>query len=168
MANVIVYVKSGLGTWRYDPAKDAVLLDQIGCIYTPHVLALRTNQPLRVHNSDSILHNVHFQPKFNARDNQGQTTKGSENTFTFPIPEVGINFKCDVHPWMSAYVHVFSHPFFQLTGKDGAYTLSGLPAGEYEIHAWHERFEKPEVAKVKIEAKGTATQDFTFKGGTKP
>lgn len=169
MANVLVYVKNGLGKRKFESPKEAVILDQIGCIYTPHVRALQVNQPLTVRNGDSLMHNVSFKPALNNGDNKGQTNKGAQDTFAFPIAETGIFFKCDVHPWMGAWVHVLPHPFFQLTGKDGAYKISGLPPGEYEIHAWHERFSKePMVAMVKLEAKGSATQDFAFKGGTKP
>lgn len=168
MANVLVYVKSGLGNRRFDPPKEAILLDQVGCIYTPHVCAVQTNQILRVHNSDSILHNVHGEPKFNRSFNKGQPNKGAQDEFTFGVPEIGITVKCNVHPWMEARLHVLSHPFFNITGKDGAYTLKGLPEGEHEIHAWHEKFDKPEVMKVTVKAKETVTHHFTFKGGTKP
>ena len=47
--------------------------------------------------------------------------------------------KCDVHPWMSAYIGVFTHPFFSVTSADGKFTIPGLDAGTYEITAWHER-----------------------------
>jgi len=111
---------------------------------------------------------VNFRPELNKGDNKGQSVKGAENTFQFPIPETGIFFKCDVHPWMGAWVHVLPNPFFQVTGKDGTYKFTGLPPGEYEIHAWHERFAKtPMVAIVKLEAKSNATQDFPFKGEAK-
>ena len=168
MANVLVYVKNGLGKRKFDAPKDAVVMDQVGCIYVPHVRALQVNQPLLVRNGDTVMHNVSFKPTLNNPANRGQPTKGAQDTFTFPIPETGIFLKCDVHPWMGAWVHVLANPFFQLTGKDGAFKISGLPPGEYEIHAWHERFtDKPMVAMVNLEAKGNVTQDFIFKGGEK-
>ena len=169
LANVIVFISNGLGNRSFDVPKDQVAFDQVGCVYKPHARAIRVNQPLLVRNGDNLLHNVRAKPAFNAEFNQMQHTKGSQDLFTFPVPEVGIYVKCDVHPWMQAYLHVMSHPFFHLTEKDGAYTISGLPPGDYEIQAWHEKFQKaPLVAKVKVEAKATVTQDFTFKGGKKP
>ena len=47
--------------------------------------------------------------------------------------------KCDVHPWMQAFVAVSPHPFFAVTGDDGSFSIANLPAGTYEIEAWHER-----------------------------
>ncbi len=164
MANVFVVVKNGLGNRKFDVPKEPVVLDQVGCIYTPHVRAIRANQPLLVRNSDSIMHNVKGAPALNPTFNRGQPTKGAEDLFYFPIPETGILVKCDIHPWMGAMLHVVSHPFFHVTGKDGVYTLSGLPPGTYEILAWHERFPNaPLIAEVKLEPKGTVNQPFTFK-----
>jgi len=169
MANVLVYVKTGLPKGKYDAPKDGVVFDQVGCIYSPHALAVQTNQPVTFRNGDTgIMHNVNGAPKLNEAFNKGQINKGDQNTFQFPNEELAINVNCNVHPWMSAYLHVLPHPYFKLTGKDGAYKIEGLPAGEYEIRAWHERFkDKPLIAKVTVAAGGTATQNFEFKGEKK-
>ena len=169
MANVLVLVKNGLGNRTFPVPKEPVRLDQVGCIYTPHVVAIRANQPLLVTNGDDLLHNVKGAPAYNKHFNDGQMNRGANNTYTFPVPETGISVKCDVHPWMEAYLHVVAHPFFQITGKDGRYKIEGLPPGEYEIQAWHERFrDAPLVVQVTVGAKAAVTQDFTFKGGKKP
>ena len=170
MANVLVYVKNGLGNRKFDVPKNEVVFDQVGCVYTPHAHAIRANQPLTVRNGDSgLMHNVRGTPALNESFNKGQLNKGDQNTFLFPIPEIGIEVQCNVHPWMSAWLHVVGHPFFQLTGKDGAYKIEGLPPGEYEIQAWHERFKSaPLVAMVTVKPKESAILDFTFKGGEKP
>ena len=170
MANVLVYVKNGLGNRKFDVPKNEVFFDQVGCVYTPHAHAIRANQPLTIRNGDAgLMHNVRGTPALNESFNKGQLNKGDQNTFHFPIPEIGIEVQCNVHPWMSAWLHVVGHPFFQLTGKDGAYKLEGLPPGEYEIQAWHERFKSaPMVAMVTVKAKEATPLDFTFKGGEKP
>jgi len=72
-----------------------------------------------------------------------------------------VKFKCDVHPWMAAYVGVLNHPFYATTGADGSFSIKDLPAGEYEIVAWHEKLGE-QTAKVKV-TDAVATQDFTFK-----
>ncbi len=77
-------------------------------------------------------------------------------------PEVMIHVKCDVHPWMSGYVGVLEHPFFAVTGKDGTFTIEGLPPGEYTVEAWQEKL-GAQTAKVKVDAAAPAKQDFTFK-----
>jgi hypothetical protein len=169
MANVLVYVNSTFKGRQFPVPSEPADIDQVGCIYAPHVRALRVNQTLNVRNSDSIPHNIHAAPKLNNGFNFSQGVKGAIDTVRFPIPELSILVKCDVHPWMKSWIHVLAHPFFQVTGKDGAFKIEGLPPGEYEIRAWHERFpDEPKVAMVTVETKKVATLDFEFKGGTKP
>jgi hypothetical protein len=91
-----------------------------------------------VRNSDETLHNVHALPVDNPSFNEGQPFADMEMTRTFSEPEVMVPFKCDVHPWMSAYAGVVDHPFFAVSGADGRFDLEGLPAGTYTVEAWHE------------------------------
>lgn len=162
LRNVFVYVRGGLEGRTFEPPKDPVELRQEGCLYRPRVFGMMARQPLRIHNDDDTLHNVHALAKVNKEFNIGQPNKGMVTTRTFPQPEVMIKFKCDVHPWMAAYVGVLSHPFYDTTGEQGSYRLKGLPAGEYEIVAWHEKFGE-QVAKVTVGEDGEVTQDFTFR-----
>lgn len=131
-----VYVKGGLqGTF---PAATApVVLDQNGCMYSPPVFAIQVGQPLEVRNSDATLHNINCQATVNKKFNLAQPTKGMRTTKTFDKPEMGIPFKCNVHPWMAAHGSVFSHPFFAVSGADGSYMIQGLPAGTYTVEVWH-------------------------------
>jgi hypothetical protein len=138
-----------------------VVLDQDGCVYKPHVMGIMVGQPYRILNSDGILHNVHTLPKINPTFNRGQPATVEEMTTTFSKPEAMFQVKCDVHPWMSAYVGVFTHPFFSVTGTDGRFTISGLPAGTYEITAWHERLGE-QTASIAVDDDDTTTRDFTF------
>lgn len=168
MGNVLVYVKSGLGKRKFAAPTEVEVLDQVGCLYTPHVKTVRANQTLVIRNSDDTSHNINGSPKLSRPFNYSQAGKGVENAVKFGVPENFVPVQCDVHPWMKAFVHVLPHPFFQLTGKDGAFSISGLPPGEYEIHALHEKFiGAPLVAVVTLEAKGKVTQDFTFKAAGK-
>lgn len=162
LRNVFVYVRGGLEGKTFEPSKEPVELRQEGCLYRPRVFGMMARQPLRIHNDDDTLHNVHALAKVNKEFNIGQPNKGMVTTRTFAQPEVMIKFKCDVHPWMAAYVGVLPHPFYDTTGEEGTYRLKGLPAGEYEIVAWHEKFGE-QVAKVAVGADGEVTQDFTFK-----
>lgn len=162
MANVYVSVKSGLGDRRFSTPNQSVLLRHIEWVLEPRVLGLMTNQSLKVRNEDDTMHNVHIPSNFSPPFNKGQV-KGAEDTFQFPKPEIGIPVRCDVHPWERAWLHVSDHPFFAVTGIDGKYSIRGLPPGEYEILAWHERFQSaPLVAKVNVVAGRNATLDFTF------
>ena len=165
LLNVVVYVKKGKGLkgLKFKTPEDPKVLNQEGCQYSPHIIALRTGQPLTIKNSDSTPHNIHFLPKKNDEENFSQSSKGMKTTRVFNIPEVGFLIKCDVHPWMRAYLHVFKHPFFDVTKASGKFELKGVPEGEYTIAAWHERLGKKEV-KVKVEAETETSVNFIFEG----
>jgi plastocyanin len=162
MANIMVWVSGGLPAGATWPVPETpVALDQKGCVYVPHVMGIMVGQTYRILNSDGILHNIHSLPKINPTFNRGQPATVKEITTSFPKPETMFQIKCDVHPWMSAYIGVYTHPFFSVTSTDGKYTISGLGAGTYEITAWHERL-GTQTASVTVGAKDTASQDFTF------
>lgn len=159
--NVFVYIKSGLEGAKFDvppPAK----LDQVGCVYTPHVIGVMKGQPLEIHNSDDLLHNVNGNAfKKNKGFNFGQDGKGKVNTVKFLLPEFGVLIKCDVHSWMGAYVHVVAHPKFAVSAADGSFEIPGLPPGEYEVVAWHETFGE-QSKKVTVAAGAEAAVEFEF------
>jgi plastocyanin len=162
MGNVLVWVSKGLPAGKTWPApKTPVTLDQKGCQYVPHVQGIMVGQAYRILNSDGILHNVHALPKINRGFNRPMPATVKEASATFDKPEAVFQIKCDVHPWMSAYVGVFTHPFFSATGADGKFAISGLDAGTYEITAWHERL-GTQTASVTVGANETKAQNFKF------
>ncbi len=160
VAEVLVYVKSGLGG-TYAPPTEPVRLDQIGCDYSPHMVVAMAGQPLRIRNSDDTLHNIHPRPKINKEFNIGQPRKGIESTKTFDKPELMIPTGCDVHPWMRAYISVLPHPFYSITGDDGRYEIKGLPDGEYEIEAVHSEL-KTVAGQARVKGGAAAKLDLSF------
>ena len=162
MANILVFVSKGLPAGKTFPVpKTPVTLDQDGCVYKPHVMGIMVGQTYRILNNDGILHNIHTLPKVNPAFNRGQPATVKEMTTTFPKPENVFQVKCDVHPWMSAYIGVFTHPFFAVTGPDGKFSLPNLDAGTYEITAWHERL-GTQSASITVAANETKAQNFKF------
>lgn len=162
LANVFVWVKSGLTTKYTAPAEAKVLL-QKGCRYEPHVLGIQVGQPLCIRNEDDTMHNVHSVPKRNTEFNFAQTKKGDETTKKFSAAETMVKFKCDAHGWMSAWVGVVNNPFYAVTAEDGTFEIKGLPAGDYVLGAWHEKFGTQELT-VKVGEKDTQILNVTFKG----
>ena len=126
MGNILVFVSKGLPAGKTFPVpKTPVVLDQNGCVYKPHVMGIMVGQTYRILNSDGVLHNIHTLPKVNAAFNKGMPPTLKEATTVFAKPEEVFHIKCDVHPWMSAYVAVFTHPFFSATATDGKFTILG-------------------------------------------
>jgi plastocyanin len=162
MGNIMVYVSKGVPAGKSWPApKNPAVLDQKGCQYIPHVQGIMVGQAYKILNSDGVLHNVHALPKINRGFNRPMPATVKEASATFDKPEAMFQIKCDVHPWMSAFVGAFNHPFFSVTGADGKFTISGLDPGTYEITAWHERL-GTQTASVTVGASDKKTQDFKF------
>jgi plastocyanin len=152
LKDVVVYVKDGPNVQQVSQGTSPATLDQKDCRYVPHVLALRTGQPLDVTSHDPTIHNVHVLASANESLNFAEAAVGATRQLTFAAPEF-IRVKCDVHPWMNASIAVFDHPFFAVTGDDGQFKLDRLPIGNYTLVAWHEKY-------------GTIEKSFSVTGST--
>jgi plastocyanin len=161
MGNILVWVSKGVPAKTYPAPSTPVTLDQKGCLYTPHVMGIMVGQPYKILNSDGVLHNIHTLPKVNPSFNKGMPPTLKETTTKFDKPEAVFHIKCDVHPWMSAYVAVFTNPFYSVTSTDGKFTITGLDPGTYEVTAWHEKL-GTRTASVTVGANDKKTQDFKF------
>lgn len=164
VANVFVKVKSGLpADAAHATPTEPVVINQVGCLYVPHVLAAMKDQPVKILNSDGTLHNVHGLPVKNKEFNVAMPGFKKEITHQFDqVEEVPFKVKCDVHPWMSGYVTVMSHPYFSVTSQDGKFEVKGLNAGDYEIEIWHEKL-GTQTAQVTVADGETKTVNFTLK-----
>jgi plastocyanin len=154
LANVVVFLE-GVSGKSTGPSAPPVVLDQKGCEYTPSIFAVQTGQKITIKNSDPTLHNVHTQPadtSGNKEVNEAQTPNGPDKTYVAAKPEMFLKFKCDVHPWMFAWVSVFDHPYFAVSGAEGTYKIENVPAGKYKLQAAHRKA-------------GTATQEIEVKEG---
>lgn len=161
LQNVVVFVSEGLGDRTFDPPTEPAVVDQKGCVYQPHVLAVRANQKLDLVNDDSTAHNIHPQPTNNREWNKAEPP-GAKMEDSFAREEVAIPVKCNIHPWMKGYIAVFKHPYFAVTGKDGSFDLTNLPPGTYTLKAWHEKL-GTSVQTVTIGANETKEISFVFK-----
>jgi len=162
LADTFVYIKSGAPPTA--AAGTGPTLDQVGCEFQPYVLGVQVGQTLNVRNSDPILHNVHTLPKNpgNKERNVGQPTRAMTTPFVFNSPEVFVQFKCEVHPWMFAYVGVVDHPWFAVTDRNGNFSLpAGLPPGQYTLAAVHRKAGEL-LQQINVDENGVAPITFTF------
>ena len=159
LGNVFVYIKEGAKPTP--PKGDGPVLDQTDCMYQPYIFGVQTGQKFKIRNSDDTLHNVHAMPKANKEFNFGQPVKGMVTEKSFDQAEVLVKFKCDVHQWMFAYAGVVDHPYWAITGKDGAFKISDVPAGAYTVEVVHLKAGRAEQ-KVTLAADDKKALDFTL------
>ena len=163
LANVVVSVKAEAGG---DVPKEAAVLDQKGCQYAPHVIAMMVGQPISVRNDDPFLHNVHSLAIDNPAFNFGQPNKDPGRKVDPMKVAERFKIKCDVHPWMSAFVSVFEHPYFAVSKEDGTFTIKGnLPDGEHTLIFWHEKLAPGDGKEMKVMVTGgKAEANMEFDG----
>ena len=135
-------------------------LDNIRCRFAPRVLAASVGQFVLFKNSDPILHTAHAlfannQPQFNVGLYPGRTSRK-------PLVAAGlVKIRCEVHPWMAAYIVVTDHPYHAISDIYGEYELTDIPAGVYQLKVWHESLGTQEK-RVEVKAAATQQVDFTF------
>ncbi|MGH7502301.1 MAG: carboxypeptidase regulatory-like domain-containing protein [Longimicrobiales bacterium] len=160
LRNVVVYLREA-PVVQGGPPDEAVRLDQVGCVYTPRVVALRAGQTLLIRNSDATLHNVHVRAQKNREFNIGQPIRGITSRRVFEQSEVGIHVSCDVHGWMKGAIAIFDHPWFAVSDENGSFAIEDVPPGEYILEAWHESLGVRQQ-QVTVRATGDADVSFTF------
>ena len=159
VGNAFVYLKTGLEGKKFATPLEPVVIDQKGCWFAPRVIGIQTGQSFKVTNSDPVTHNIHPQPQKNRDWNQSQAPEDPPLSRKFAAPEIMIPVKCNVHGWMRAWIGVLDHPYFTVTGADGAFEIRNVPPGSYTVAVWQETFGSQEQA-------ATLGSDltFTFKG----
>jgi plastocyanin len=163
LANAFVYIQAGLEGKKFEPVKEpAVVLDQRGCMFLPRVIGIRAGQTLDLKNGDSVAHNIHPIPTNNREWNQEQPPNAPDVEHRFARPEVMIPVKCNIHAWMHAWIGVVDHPYFAVTGTDGAFQWKTVPPGDYTISVWHEKFGE-QKQQVHLDSAGNATVNFIYR-----
>ena len=165
LANVYVYIKGGPppAISATAPIRAPVVMDQVGCKYVPHVIALMRGGSVEFRNSDGTMHNIHTLPALEVSQpiDISQGPKGSPQIKQFNQPEIMLPVRCNNHPWMNAFINVSATPFFAVTDADGHFNISGLPAGAYTLAAVHEKLGE-QTMMVTVEPNGTSKADFNF------
>jgi plastocyanin len=160
LRNVLVRITTGT-SGNYEAPMTNATLDQSACMYRPRVQAIMAGQSLLIRNSDQTLHNVHTYRGASTLFNQAEIPGLPPIAKKFDQNGDLLKFKCDVHPWMTAYVAVSNHPFFAVTGDDGTFEIPKVPAGTYTLQAWHERY-GTKSAQVTVQAGTPAVVSFKF------
>ena len=161
--NVLIRITEGLeGRTFTDVPEEEIILDQKGCIYTPRVAAARVGQKVTFINSDPIFHNVRSVTKENQKFNMAMPRKDQRETKIFNKPELFLQAKCSVHPWMGAFVAVMDHPYYSISNNKGEFKIPNLPVGTYKVEAWHEVF-GTQVQNLVVKEGAVSELKFNFK-----
>jgi len=163
LANVFVYVKQGLEGKQFELRAEPAVMDQKGCWFIPRVLGIETGQEFKVTNSDPMTHNIHPRAHVNREWNHSQSGGDPPIERRFTQPEIMIRVKCNIHPWMHAWIGVVSNPYFAVTGTDGKFELKNLPPGKYTLAAWQEALGTQEQD-ITVAPSSQQAVTFNFKG----
>jgi len=155
---VVVYISAG-DEGGSAPAQ-GVRYDQKGCEYLPHVLPMLAGQELQIFNDDQTSHNIHPLAKTNQEWNKSQPPGSPPIVTKWDKPEF-ISVKCNIHPWMHGYFVVLKTSHYAVTGEDGTFSITGLPAGKYTVTAWQEQYSS-KSQDVTIAGAETKTANFVF------
>ncbi len=134
-----------------------VRMDQRNEQFEPHLLAITVGTIVDFPNSDTTFHNVFSLARGNSFD-LGRYPPGRTGGHKFDTPGI-VPVSCDIHSHMSAYILVFSHPFFAMTDDDGKYSIGSVPAGTYTLIVWSE-LGGAEPRKVTVVDGETVEADF--------
>ena len=141
LQNAFVTLESGYDADAIPPpSSEPVTIDQRGCIYTPHVSAAQKGLQVLVANSDPTTHNVNIHAPRNNRSQNLSMVKGQAPIECEYKRAERVSLRCDIHPWMSAWLHVSDHPWFDVSDANGAFRIPDVPPGEYVVSATHEEF----------------------------
>lgn len=158
LKNVIVYLEDAPKATFV--VQMPAVLDQVKCQYVPHVVAIQTGQTLRIKSSDATMHDVHLKCAVNPDANYGFPGPGQRD-IKLLSSEAPFPVRCDVHPWMSAWVGVFDHPWFAVTADDGSFSIQQVPPGKYKLVAWQEVLPQQEQ-QITVSDGGQTNVQFTF------
>jgi plastocyanin len=151
LANAVITIAVKGAEVKVPPAP--ISIDQKGCRFSPHVLAVPAGATVEFLNSDKVSHNVHTYPTKNTAMNK-TIAAGSKEAQVLEKAD-RIEIKCDIHPWMNSWLLVTDTPFMAVTGPDGAFSIEGLAPGKYDAEVWHEKLGKEKVA-IEIAADGSS------------
>ncbi|WP_447969395.1 carboxypeptidase regulatory-like domain-containing protein [Nitrospira sp. M1] len=136
--DVIVSIE-GVEQLDTQPQPTAIRLSNQQCQFSPHVQVAYRGSQLHITSIDPVLHNTHIHHQRKTFLNVAVPPNNRAISKRLSRPGM-LDVRCDAHKFMEASIHVFDHPYFSLTGKDGLFTIHHVPPGTYQLRIWHRYF----------------------------
>jgi hypothetical protein len=154
------------------------------CQFLPFVTIVRDQADVVIMNMDPVMHDIQayetsqLGPRvlfntplpMNPHHKRNVGADSHEHLAGQPITEQirmtkGRKFfvmQCGFHAYMESWGLAVDHPYYQLTGQDGRFSLTDVPPGDYTLMAWHPGVGTILEKKVTVPAKGTAQVEYVF------
>ncbi len=162
VADVVVFLADIREGKAIPEVAEKHVIEQKHCTFVPHVQVLTKGQPFVIVNNDPVAHNAQCVQNMVTLFNPVQPQQGMRNEFKIKRPGLA-TITCAVHNWMQAYAYVLWHPYYDMTGTDGAFTIDEIPPGEYKVIVWQEHVGQREET-VTVEAGETTRLDIDLSG----
>ncbi len=156
--NCVVYLT---GVDDATPARpDTLTMVQRDERFVPHVLPVRTGDVVRFPNADPFFHNV-FSYSKPRRFDLGKYPRGQSRAVRFTRPGL-VEVFCEIHAFMSAYIFVLPHGYYDTPDDGGRWSIRGVPPGSYKLVAWRPGEAPREQAVTVSEADRTVEVNVEF------
>ncbi len=164
LANVVVTIE--VKGAEVKVPEDPIEVDQMACRYEPHVVLIPKGATIKYLNSDKVSHNVHTEAVRNTPMNKMVAPGANESQVLNANEQIQV--KCDVHPWMNAWMFVTDEPYTTTTAADGSFSLAGVPPGEHKVELWHETLGTKKKLKITVNQDGSCEPLNVTMGKSKP
>ena len=160
----VVFYATPIGTPAPPAGKiEPMIVAQDHMQFTPYVTIARVGTEIKFPNYDKVEHHVKsFSPakEFEIKPYQ----KTTPAPILFDKPGIVVAY-CLLHEWMRTSVVIVDTPYFAKSDEKGSAALENLPAGSYELHAWHPDMgyvKAPLTQLISVNAQGATPIKFTF------
>jgi hypothetical protein len=166
LRDFVVYIDQTITGITFTPPATPAIIRQKEASFVPHVLPILVGTTVEWPNMDEIYHNVFC---------MAETKQFNLGLYSSEQPAKHVVFDktgqadvfCSIHTKMHCIVLVLANPFFAVADDKGRYVIRNVPAGTYQLRAWHERV-PPLTREIAVPAEGEVSADFILGPGNLP
>lgn len=169
LPNVVMALKP-VGVAAPAMAPTTITVTQEALAFKPYVTAIRSGSSVVFANRDQVEH--HIKSFSSSKPFEIAVHKPGDTPAPIRFDKEGaVVAYCILHDWMRAYVYVADTPWFAVSGDNGLARIENIPAGDYEVSAWHPdlgQYKPPLISKVTVATTGTTQSTIKFEFKPRP